>query len=675
MPPRECERLLVDGGGDADDGIGGKFPRQVTRHDGENGAASPAPSASSGAPPSVRLLLVHFLAFAISFSIAESALVVSVSLSARLFGPTGSACVGAMYVSYAVGTLFAGQVIRWTTTNGGGGVEGTGTEKGRERTGGGGALKPSLALGQACLVPFHLAGLWAVFLALSKGGGDDAPIDNPTGGLLSTGVHVDRTTAALLALCASASGAAAGIAWAAAGAFVTNTALALAAACDGDGDGDESPDSDDVKLVARSYAETEWNGELSMHDAAANGQQGRSLFQRRRLRFPLIGALLRTDFSSLAGNLTGLFNVALLASIFGGHAWSAGALRPETCGADGGRCVLRTYAVICAAGVAGVVMMMCFVRDPEVPVSADAPPLSSLSAPLKAGAKADKCGGDAPSDRDGDHKSSSAWSKVLSDVRFAFRTPQITALAWTHLASGFTEGLLLCFVGGSLVATPSEIGVLAGVKTAASALAAPVFALLGNDPHRCGRVGVLVVGAVAYMCAAALVMLVAGKAGAAGDDADGGDNMAALLVVYTLAGVGFSSWQGTAGGAFLSEIAASLSASNGDDSEREVSSGCGDGEPAAGSGGDDGDATTAVAAAFSASKALSGTATAIAFFVFSRDWLPYQIIVGWCFLSTAVGLTKVVLSERRGVWLSLSSKDEWPAETRSSDRYGSTQLS
>lgn len=58
-------------------------------------------------------VLSRFVWFSISFACAESALVVTVSLSSRLFGTAGSLSVAALYVSYAVGTIFASEAVRF----------------------------------------------------------------------------------------------------------------------------------------------------------------------------------------------------------------------------------------------------------------------------------------------------------------------------------------------------------------------------------------------------------------------------------------------------------------------------------------------------------------------------------------------------------------------------------
>ena len=67
---------------------------------------------TGGSASSPITVLSRFVWFSISFACAESALVVTVSLSSRLFGTAGSLSVAALYVSYAVGTIFASEAVR-----------------------------------------------------------------------------------------------------------------------------------------------------------------------------------------------------------------------------------------------------------------------------------------------------------------------------------------------------------------------------------------------------------------------------------------------------------------------------------------------------------------------------------------------------------------------------------
>uniref|UniRef100_A0A7S2UPC0 Uncharacterized protein n=1 Tax=Attheya septentrionalis TaxID=420275 RepID=A0A7S2UPC0_9STRA len=516
----------------------------------------------------VRVLLWRFLWFVMSFSIAESALVVSVSMAARVFGRTGSWTVSALYFSYAMGTLLTSRIIMVETTQHN-------------------SLKLALVIGQFGLLPIHLASYHAAHTQTDDQGGIILPIMDSV----------------LLVASAILSGAAAGIAWAAAGAFVTNTALALSEL-----HMEQIKNDPIVETSTCDPSERTGNGKRHTALWGGIGDMWRSKVDE--------ALFAHKDFHSLAGNLMAFFNVVLVLTISTGHAFSSMLLFPV----DDTSHVIQLYLDMLLVASFSAIAMVVLVWDPPLATNTHVDMHTNV----------ENTTGVIQQLMEGSDQNTKS---VLYSIFLTLEHPQLSHLIGTHMTSGLMEGFILCFVGGYLVTSPSRIGIFLAFKSMTAAIMAPIFARLGNS-YSFGRINVLLVGALCYFLSVAFVLFAEHQTS---QELENNEDLFFVVVsaVYIFAGIGFSTWQGTGGGALLSEIATSLARQ-----ETRANNNVQGHDPN----------LLITTSAFSGCKVFSGMATAISLLVFSAPSLHYAWKVGICVVSIFLGVVQLILGHEQHLW-------------------------
>ena len=372
------------------------------------------------------------------------------------------------------------------------------------------------------------------------------------------------------------SGIAAGIAWAAAGAFITKTAAVL---------------SDHTTNFAPE--------------------------QRRILR--CFDCLWNGTFRVLAGNLTSFFNVVLIGVILAGHVFSYYSLQPI----DDGPHVQDTYVIVCVTGIFSSLLMIFLVKDPTIQsVTCDDVSLKQQYEDIIH---------EGNPELNHNRASGNRASCFVDRVMMTINEPQLMGLMFVHLTSGVCEGVVLCWVGSKLVPQAYMIGYLAAVKNIAAATVSPLYSVLGNKAATSwynGRINVILIGQIFYLMSILLIIYDQRRTNGSNFTASAEEQWWTLLSIYITAGIGFSMWQGTAGGAFLSEIGTYLSTTFNVESD------------------------IIITAAFSGCKAISGTATALIFIYFSSNHYnnipPFLLIL--CTVTCCLGIIQIYLGRQKGIW-------------------------
>ena len=380
----------------------------------------------------------------------------------------------------------------------------------------------------------------------------------------------------LLICSAIISGISVGIAWAAAGAFITKTAAVL-----------------------------------SSHDT--------NFAQEQRKIFRCLDCLWNGTFHVLAGNLTSFFNVILIGVILVGHVFSYYSLQPI----DDGPHVQNTYVIVCVTSIFSSLLMIFLVKDPAVQsvTSDDVSTTQQNQNIIQEG-----------NDTMNHHRESDSGAIYFVDrVMMTIKEPQLMGLMFVHLTSGVCEGVVLCWVGAKLVPQASMIGYLAAVKNIAAATVSPLYSMMGNKAALSwytGRINVILIGQFFYLMSILLIIYDQRKTNESNSTTSTEEQWWTLLSIYTTAGIGFSMWQGTAGGAFLSEIGTYLSTTINAESD------------------------IIITAAFSGCKAISGTATALIFIYFSSNHYnnipPFLLLL--CTGTCCLGMIQIHMGRQKGIW-------------------------
>ena len=577
-------------------------------------------------------------------------LVTSISYASVLFGTAGALSAASLYLSFSFGSLLSNWVLERSRHHRAARYEYSYP------------LRRVLIYGQIGLLVFHCACLFYAKTVVILS-------DNNAGNAFR---FVRVIASCILVIAAIVSGLSVGIAWPAAGAFTTKSALALSStAVTTDYGGDSATNSASVHVTLEGSSEQvqllststsigsthisnygSRPGDLNIEEVIQNNMRKKNtwLFQNN-------------DFHSWAGNLNGLFTGILIVSILLGHIFSAIELHQEelVVSDDYNNCnrhvvIMRVYTQLLCGGLLSTLIMTLFVFDPP---SSLLPSSLSSSSPVTAV-------DDAPT-----LPSLSVFNSILYPLQLTFRHPELFNLVGSHITSGFRSGLILSFVGGTIIEDPSLIGVFLALKMICSLVVTPLFAMLGNS-HSCnssrttrfglffgrGRISVLYVGWCCDLLVTLLALVAYNYHQSVSSSSSNGDanNVSPLVLccIYIFGGIGFAAWQGTTSGALLSEIAAYLVvvtrartvAANKDDDDLE-------------------DANSVLTAAFSGCKAVSGTASAIAFFVFSADnhnRIPIFYIFGMCIIGQVVGLVQLVYGHYTNLWSSMVCTTTIPLE-------------
>eukprot|EP00547_Thalassionema_nitzschioides_P010292 CAMPEP_0194230280 /NCGR_PEP_ID=MMETSP0156-20130528/44328_1 /TAXON_ID=33649 /ORGANISM="Thalassionema nitzschioides, Strain L26-B" /LENGTH=546 /DNA_ID=CAMNT_0038962859 /DNA_START=69 /DNA_END=1709 /DNA_ORIENTATION=- len=256
------------------------------------------------------VLFLRFVAFSVAFSLAEAAVVACLSVATSVLDTYGSLSVGVLYATFAIGTLFAGSLVRASGHN---------------------ALRPLLVGSIAGMGLFNLA-CWGI--AIQAGGTfDDGRIPvSSTQGLILLGVAI-------------ISGLADGLIWPAVGAYITMSAQKLSV--------ERSQQEEEAAAATVNYGSSENTADSS---------------KMKKASYSIIDSYLPRDFHVLAGTLTAWFNVIFLSSLVLIHVYTYYAFRVQTY--DG---MLQAYTQIFVMTLVGIIIMFVAMAPASAEVEYEEP--------------------------------------------------------------------------------------------------------------------------------------------------------------------------------------------------------------------------------------------------------------------------------------------------------------